>query len=113
MLIHYDADLYSSTLFLLATIWPQLKEYYFIMDDFGQDDMVALHDFTMAFPVKIEWLAQRQGVPDWPAQTFGMMTRIIASDIIDSGRTFRSELPSAKTVPICGGKEITVKRIWC
>jgi hypothetical protein len=43
VLIHFDADLYSSTLFVLSSLWPNLAEYYFIMDDFFQDDMIALH----------------------------------------------------------------------
>jgi tetratricopeptide (TPR) repeat protein len=79
-LIHFDADLYSSTLFLLSSLWPRIPEYYFIMDDFTQDDMSALFDFALAYPVEIEFLAQtRRGDgsgPPVPAQVFGRMRRI-------------------------------------
>ena len=43
VLIHFDADLYSSTLFLLTSLWPHCPDYYFIMDDFMVDDIVALY----------------------------------------------------------------------
>src|SRR5947209_20118484 len=43
ILVHYDADLYSSTLFLLTGIWHFLPAYYFIMDDFSHDEIIALH----------------------------------------------------------------------
>ena len=52
ILIHYDSDLYSSTLFLLTSVWHFVPDYYFIMDDFSHDEVIALHDFTMAYPVK-------------------------------------------------------------
>jgi hypothetical protein len=31
---HFDADLYSSTLFLLSSLWLHLPEYFFIFDEF-------------------------------------------------------------------------------
>jgi hypothetical protein len=73
VLVHYDADLYSSTLFLLTSLWPYCREYYFIMDDFMQDDIVALHDFSTAYPVKIEFLGRLQG--GLPHVAFGKMAR--------------------------------------
>jgi Macrocin-O-methyltransferase (TylF) len=76
VLIHFDADLYSSTLFVLSSLWSHVPEYYFIMDDFFQDDMIALHDFTMAYPVEIEWIAHRKNPADLPSQVFGRMRRI-------------------------------------
>ena len=76
VLVHFDADLYSSTLFVLSSLWPYVPEYYFIMDDFFQDDMIALHDFTTAYPVKLEWIAHRKNQANLPTQVFGMMKRI-------------------------------------
>ena len=74
VLIHFDADLYSSTLFLLTSLWPHCPDYHFIMDDFMQDDIVALHDFSLAYPARIEFLARlRGGVPH---AALGRMTRI-------------------------------------
>jgi len=79
-LIHYDADLYSSTLFLLTSIWCRIPEYYFVMDDFTQDDMSALFDFALAYPIEVEFIAQTRGGegsgPPVPAQVFGRMRRI-------------------------------------
>lgn len=73
VLVHYDADLYYSTLFLLTSMWPHCAEYYFIMDDFMVDDIVALHDFSLAYPVEIAFLARvRGGVPH---VAFGKMAR--------------------------------------
>ena len=75
ILIHYDADLYSSTLFLLTAIWHFVPTYYFIMDDFSHDEMIALHDFASSYPVTIEWLAKRLNPRNIPVQMFGKMQR--------------------------------------
>jgi hypothetical protein len=77
-LVHFDADLYSSTLFLLTTLWFNLDDYYFLMDDFIHDEVVALRDFTSSFPVRFEFLAQTKGGGDRPNpdQVFGYMERI-------------------------------------
>jgi hypothetical protein len=75
VLVHFDADLYSSTLFVLSSLWPHISEYYFIMDDFFQDDMIALHDFMMAYPAELEWIAHRKNPANLPSQVFGRMKR--------------------------------------
>lgn len=79
VLVHYDADLYGSTLFILASLWAKIPEYHFIMDDFTHDDAVALFDFATAFPVSIEFLAQTgrlAGGNPQPNEIFGRMKRI-------------------------------------
>ena len=73
VLIHYDADLYTSTSFLLSSMWPRCNEYYFIMDDFMVEDIVALHDFSLAYPVNIAFLARLEG--GVPHAVFGHMKR--------------------------------------
>jgi hypothetical protein len=73
VLIHFDADLYSSTLFLLTSLWPHCPAYHFIMDDFMVDDIVALHDFSLSYPVEIEFLARLEG--GVPHSVFGKMVR--------------------------------------
>jgi hypothetical protein len=70
-LVHFDADLYSSTLFLLTSLWPEIPEYYFIFDEFYLDEVVALRDFATAFPAKIEFFGRTAG----PMQVFGKLTR--------------------------------------
>jgi hypothetical protein len=77
VLVHFDADLYSSTLFLLTTLWHYVWEYFFVMDDFIFDEMIALHDFSMTYPVEIEFFAQTTGggsLPN-PDQVFGCIKR--------------------------------------
>jgi tetratricopeptide (TPR) repeat protein len=74
VLVHYDADLYSSTMFLLTSLWPHCREYHFIMDDFMVDDIVALHDFSLSYPVRIEFLARRGD--ELPGTVLGKMTRM-------------------------------------
>jgi O-methyltransferase len=71
VLIHFDADLYYSTLFLLTSLWPHCSDYHFIFDDFIYDDVVALYDFSQAFPVEITILADCHGT----AATLGHMRR--------------------------------------
>lgn len=73
VLIHYDADIYASTLFLLTSLWPHCPAYHFIMDDFMVDDIVALHDFTRSYPVDIEFLARLEG--GLPHSVVGEMVR--------------------------------------
>jgi hypothetical protein len=61
ILVHYDADLYSSTLFLLSALWWHIPEYYFIMDEFYGDELIALHDFHESYPIDIEYISEMEG----------------------------------------------------
>jgi hypothetical protein len=70
-LVHFDADLYSSTLFLLAAMWFDLPDYYFIFDEFFVDEVIALYDFTSAFPVEIDFFAKTVG----PMHVAGRLSR--------------------------------------
>lgn len=73
LLVNYDADLYGSTLFVLAALWLHTREHYFMFDEFMQDEAVALYDFTRAFPVELEFFAQTDTPPF--KQVFGRMRR--------------------------------------
>jgi hypothetical protein len=79
VLVHYDADLYSSTLFLLCTLWHHIPDYYFIFDEFMSDEIVALHDFSRAFPVDIEFLCQTNA-GRFPPQVLGRLKRRVAAN---------------------------------
>jgi len=72
--VHFDADLYGSTLFLLTSLWPECASYHFVMDDFMVDDITALNDFAAAYPVEIEFLARREG--GLPHAILGYMRRV-------------------------------------
>lgn len=78
VLVHIDADLYSATLFLLASLWAHIEEYFFIFDDFIFDEVVALRDFATAFPVEFRFFAQTKGGGQRPNpdQVFGHMKRV-------------------------------------
>lgn len=75
VLVHFDADLYGSTLFILTQIWGAIRSYYFIMDDFTVDDCVALHDFMRAYPARIEFYGFVASGNGRPAKVFGRLTR--------------------------------------
>lgn len=68
--VHFDADLYSSTSFLLSTLWHHLPEYHFVMDEFMYDEIVALRDFALGYPVEIEFIAECRD------KLFGHMRRV-------------------------------------
>lgn len=80
VLVHYDADLYSATLFILSTLWHHIPEYYFIFDEFMSDEIIALHDFAQAYPVEIEFLCRTDR--DHPPQIFGKLRRRAFSEKI-------------------------------
>ena len=75
VLVHFDADLYSSTLFLLCSLWPVIPEYYFMFDEFNPDELIAMNDFVSAYPVEFEFLAAIEGDHTWPSRAFGRITR--------------------------------------
>jgi hypothetical protein len=74
-LVHFDADLYSSTLFLLTSLWWYLPEYFFIFDEFMGHELAATRQFVLAYPVEIRFLRQVKSSLDVPAQVFGYMRR--------------------------------------
>lgn len=46
--VHFDADLYSSTLYLLFALYDMFDEYHFIFDEFGGHEVRALYNFQQA-----------------------------------------------------------------
>ena len=74
--VHFDADLYSSTLFLMTTLWHYIPDYYFIFDEFTPDEIVAMYDFVQAYPVDLEFKACTQDEHLQPLQVFGHLRRV-------------------------------------
>lgn len=60
--VHMDADLYSSTLFVLANLWSKLPTFYALFDEFSGHETRALYNFQQGFPCDIEFL-----VHDYPS----------------------------------------------
>jgi len=79
-LVHFDADLYSSTLFLMTALWYHVPEYYFIFDEFSGDEVTAMFDFSRAYPVDFEFFAAvREPNFDYfpaPRQLFGRLWQV-------------------------------------
>ena len=76
VLVHFDADLYSSTLFLMSTIWHHIPEYYFLFDEYFPAEIVAMYDFARAYPIEFELFAALEDERHWPFQVFGRLKRV-------------------------------------
>jgi len=72
VLVHLDADLYSSTLFTLAQLWGRVPSFYAIFDEFFGHETRALYNFAQAFPSSIEFLAHDD--PVLPRRVFCRIT---------------------------------------
>ena len=65
LVVHYDADLFSSTLYLLFTLGARFKRYHFIFDEFSGHETRALFNYIQAtgaqatFFYRLDW----QGCP--------------------------------------------------
>ena len=80
VLVHLDADLYSSTLFVLTEIWRRFPKVYVIFDEFVGDEARALYNFTQAFPAAVSFIAHDAAPPKRVACVFsGMARRSMAS----------------------------------
>jgi len=71
LLIHFDADIYSSTLFLLSRLYNEFERYYFIFDEFTGHETRALLNFQQAYGVNVEFFCHRNEV--FPQQVFGRL----------------------------------------
>jgi hypothetical protein len=54
-IIHFDSDLYSSTLFLLFKLHDIFDEYYFIFDELEGEELRALKDYLKVYNVNIKF----------------------------------------------------------
>lgn len=58
LLVHFDADLYSSTLFALAQIDNIGQDFVAVFDEFTGDELRALHDYLASHSRSVEFLAK-------------------------------------------------------
>jgi len=77
VLVHFDADLFSSTLFVLTFLWQWLDRYYFLFDEFFGEESWALSTFTQSYPCQLEFVASdtpsdQRTVPT-PSRLFGLL----------------------------------------
>lgn len=67
VIVSFDADLYSSSLYCLCQLDEFKKEYIAIFDEFAPDECRALYDYKLAFGAKIEFIA-RADYDGFPSQ---------------------------------------------
>ena len=58
LVVNYDADLYSSTLFALTKVDILKCDYIAIFDEFTGDESRALHDYMQAYGVSVEFYSK-------------------------------------------------------
>jgi hypothetical protein len=57
LIVHYDADLYSSTLFALVQIDSLKKPYFAIFDEFSGDETRALYDYVKSHLAIVKFIS--------------------------------------------------------
>jgi hypothetical protein len=77
VLVHFDADLFSSTLFLLTTLWHRISRYHFVFDEFMGHELRAWSAFREAYPVSAEILAYDLQ-DNYPCRVLGRLERVAA-----------------------------------
>jgi O-methyltransferase len=68
LVVHYDADLYSSTLFALAKIDSLKVDYYAIFDEFAGHETRALYNYAQAFNASVSFLGKTLVYKNYPTQ---------------------------------------------
>jgi O-methyltransferase len=74
VLVHFDADLYSSTLFVLSRLWGKLDSFYFIFDEWTGGEALALMNFQQAYGGDFTFYGHAAGKSGIPSQVFGKAT---------------------------------------
>jgi O-methyltransferase len=72
VIVHVDADLFSSTLFVLTRLWP--REVYALFDEFFGEEALAVQAFTKAYPCRVDVMAMDDRQK--PNRVFGLMTAV-------------------------------------
>ncbi len=72
IICHFDADLYSSTLFCLTTILQRFHHFYFFFDEFSGQEARALCDVMTGYPLELSFLGRTK--EKTPSQVSGEAT---------------------------------------
>jgi hypothetical protein len=72
MVCHFDADLYSSTLFCLTTVLQRFRRFYFVFDEFSGHEARALCDVMQGYPIEVSFLGHTR--ERYPHQVSGEVT---------------------------------------
>jgi hypothetical protein len=74
LIVHYDADLYSSTLFALSKVDTLHRDYLAVFDEFTGDEARALYNYLQSYNASATFLGQVPGEYRYPQQ---VMCRIV------------------------------------
>jgi hypothetical protein len=69
LLVHFDADVYASTLFALASMDGLKRRYLGIFDEFSGEESRALYNYRQAYGAQIEFLAGAPDTRKYPIRT--------------------------------------------
>ncbi len=78
MIIHYDGDLYSSTLFTLTEVDRFKRTYYAIFDEFYGHEARALDSYMQSHRARVSFLGKVE-VNGWPEQVLCRITPELAA----------------------------------
>ncbi len=74
LIVHFDADLYSSTLYCLFQIDRIKVPYLAIFDEFPGDETRALHDYVQSTGATVEYLGRVGPSMNYPWQVMAVIT---------------------------------------
>jgi hypothetical protein len=74
LVVHYDADLYSSTLLSLSNIDSLKKSYIAIFDEFTGHETRALYNYSQAFNASVSFIAKTVMETKYPSQVMCRIT---------------------------------------
>ncbi len=60
IVIHFDADLFSSTVFSMVQVLQLTPTFYALFDEFSGDEARALYALERAFILKANWFARTE-----------------------------------------------------
>ena len=81
LVVHFDADLYSSTLFCLMQIDKLKTPYLAIFDEIPGDEVRALYNYKQASGANIKFLAKTGPTKNYPTQIAALINPSIKYEI--------------------------------